>query len=485
MNEDRSQGDSARTVFAGLVPNIPADDGQYQRSREHARIARGVRHTVPILLVGSMAATMLNVGGAVESAEAKRPPKPKAAASGLGATVKQAIAAANATVASTASAIAKTMTVTAPPTTYRVVAGDTVSDIAGRFGLSTASVLALNGLGWSSLIFPGQELKLSASGPVTPVAAVDDTASNGRYTIVAGDTISGIADRFGVSTLSVLTANGLGWSSIIYPGQTIAIPGVVHPDDVAQQATAPEEHAPEQIADDTPAVDAAPVVTEPVVTEPVVEVTPPVEAAPAPPPAAPADGSYTIVSGDTISGIAAAFGITTQALLDANGLDWSSVIHPGGTLVIPGATTPVLNAVPTSSGGSITYLNDEMRANAAIIVQVGREQGVPDYGIIIALATAMQESSLRNLTWGDRDSVGLFQQRPSSGWGTVEELTNARHAAYTFYQGRAGYTRGLLDIAGWESMPLTVAAQRVQISAYPDAYAKWEASARAWFAELG
>jgi LysM repeat protein len=282
----------------------------------------------------------------------------------------------------------------------------------------------------------------------------------------------------------VLTANGLGWSSIIYPGQTIAIPGIVHPDDVAPDTEVPEPVAPEgEPADEAPVADETPIVTVPVVeTAPIAET--PVEA-PAPTPPAPANGSYTIVSGDTISRIAGAFGITTQALLDANGLDWSSVIHPGGTLVIPGVTTPVLSTVPTSSDGSITYLNDEMRANAAIIVQVGREQGVPDYGIIIALATAMQESSLRNLTWGDRDSVGLFQQRPSSGWGTVEELTNARHAAYTFYQGRAGYTRGLLDIAGWESMPLTVAAQRVQISAYPDAYAKWEASARAWFAELG
>lgn len=486
MNEDRSHEGTARSVFAGLVPSIPVDE-THDESRDRGRFARGVRHTVPILLMGSMAATMLNVTGPIESAHAKRPPGPKAAASGLGTTVKQAIAAANATVASTANAIARTMTVSAPPTTYRVTAGDTVSDIAGRFGLSTASVLALNGLGWSSLIFPGQELKLTSSGPIAAVTTEVDTPASGRYTIVAGDTISGIAARFGVSTLSVLTANGLGWSSIIYPGQTIAIPGVVHPDDVAPPAE-PETVAPDdEPSDEAPVVDETPIVTVPVVeTAPIAEA--PVEAPAPPPPApapAPANGSYTIVSGDTISRIAGAFGITTQALLDANGLDWSSVIHPGGTLVIPGVTTPVLNAVPTSSNGSITYLNDEMRANAAVIVQVGREQGVPDYGIIIALATAMQESSLRNLTWGDLDSVGLFQQRPSSGWGTVEELTNARHAAYTFYQGRAGYTRGLLDISGWESMPLTVAAQRVQISAYPDAYAKWEASARAWFAELG
>lgn len=97
--------------------------------------------------------------------------------------------------------------------------------------------------------------------------------------------------------------------------------------------------------------------------------------------------------------------------------------------------------------------------------------------------------NMRNLSWGDLDSVGLFQQRPSAGWGLVEQLTDPAYAARLFYGGpnnpNRGYTRGLLDISGWQSMSLTEAAQRVQISAYPDAYAKWEASARAWFAELG
>jgi LysM repeat protein len=481
MDDERTDAESARTVFAGLVPNVPLEE-----PTDRGRVARGVRHTVPILLVGSMAATMLNVTGPIESAQAKRLPGPKAAATDPGKTVREAIAAANASAAAVAATVVRTVTAP-PPATYRVVAGDTVSDIAGRFGLSTASVLALNGLGWSSLIFPGQELKLGSSGPARATAPEPEATAGGQYTIVAGDTISGIADRFGVSTLSVLGANGLGWNSIIYPGQIIVIPGLQHPADPVPAIEEPEATAtPERVSDEAPVVDTDPIVTVPVVeTAPIAE--PPVEAAPAPAPPAPAPaGTYTIVSGDTISRIAAAFGISSQALLDANGLDWSSVIYPGGTLVIPaGGSAPAPAPAPASSGGSVTPLNDEMRANAAIIVQVGREQGVPDYGIIIALATAMQESSLRNLTWGDRDSVGLFQQRPSSGWGSVEELTNPHHAAYLFYQGRSGYTRGLLDISGWQSMALTVAAQRVQISAYPDAYAKWEASARAWFAELG
>ena len=453
----------AQHVFGGLVPTL-----QEPTSHHNDRLARGVRHTVPILLVGSMAAITLNLTGPIEPAEAKPPVKPRGATAELGKSIKEAMATASAALRSTGATIARAAT-PAPPT-YTVAAGDTVSDIAGRFGLSTASVLALNGLSWSSLIFPGQQLQLTNGAPL-PV--IDDTPAeptpSGRYTIVAGDTISAIADRFGVSTLSILTANGLGWSSIIYPGQTLAIPGLVGP------GTPSPENDP---APEVPVAYVEPVVAAPE-PEPAPVVAPPVET-PAP---APVYGSYTVVSGDTLSGIATRFGIDTQQLLDANGLVWDSLIFTGDILNIPEGSTPA------ATGGSITYLDEEMRANAAVIVQVGRELGVPDYGIIIALATAMQESSMRNLDWGDRDSVGLFQQRPSSGWGTVEQLTTPAHAARLFYGGpsnpNAGYTRGLLDISGWESMPLAAAAQAVQISAFPDAYAKWEESARAWFAELG
>ena len=96
---------------------------------------------------------------------------------------------------------------------------------------------------------------------------------------------------------------------------------------------------------------------------------------------------------------------------------------------------------------------------------------------------------MRNVRYGDRDSLGLFQQRPSTGWGTPDQILDPRFAATAFYGGphnpNAGRTRGLLDIPGWTSMTVTQAAQAVQISAYPDAYAKWEASARAWLAQLG
>ncbi len=116
-------------------------------------------------------------------------------------------------------------------------------------------------------------------------------------------------------------------------------------------------------------------------------------------------------------------------------------------------------------------------AHARVIVAVGRQMRVPARGWVIAVATAMQESSLRNLPGGDRDSVGLFQQRPSQGWGSRAQLTDPRYASHAFYA-------HLLRVAGWQQMPLTDAAQTVQHSATPHAYAKWEDDAQALVASI-
>lgn len=117
----------------------------------------------------------------------------------------------------------------------------------------------------------------------------------------------------------------------------------------------------------------------------------------------------------------------------------------------------------------------EQARNAITIAQVARDLQVPRRGLQIAIATAIQESKLVNLTVGDRDSGGLFQQRPSQGWGSRAEVTNPVLAARAFF-GEAQHTGnpGLLDIPGWQKMPLTQAAQAVQRSSYPDAYAQWE-----------
>uniref|UniRef100_UPI0038B65DA4 hypothetical protein n=1 Tax=Streptomyces erythrochromogenes TaxID=285574 RepID=UPI0038B65DA4 len=115
-------------------------------------------------------------------------------------------------------------------------------------------------------------------------------------------------------------------------------------------------------------------------------------------------------------------------------------------------------------------MSPEQAANAATIAAVGIAKGLPDRAVTIALATAMQESALRNLDHGDRDSLGLFQQRPSMGWGTPEQITDPVYSAGIFYD-------HLVDVPGYSRLPLTVAAQKVQRSGYPQAYAKHEPDA--------
>ncbi|MDQ1587343.1 MAG: hypothetical protein QOJ77_508 [Microbacteriaceae bacterium] len=287
---------------------------------------------------------------------------------------------------------------------------------------------------------------------VTARSTVAAAAAPRIYTVVNGDTVTGIAGRFGLSTAGVLALNGLSWKSLIFAGQTL------------------------------------------VLTETAV-------ATPAPAPVASSISKYTVVTGDTISHIAAAHGLSVQAVLSANGLSRSSLIFPGQAITLPtavpamvpvsarvAAPTPAPTPTPASTAG-ITTLTAEMRSNAALIVSVGRRAGASDYGLIIALAAAMQESGLRNLNYGDRDSLGLFQQRPSAGWGTPQQIMDPVQASLAFFGGpsnpNAGRTRGLLDIPGWTSMTVTQAAQAVQMSAHPNAYAAWEASARAWLPQLG
>ncbi|MGW3493086.1 C40 family peptidase [Streptomyces sp. NPDC001020] len=123
---------------------------------------------------------------------------------------------------------------------------------------------------------------------------------------------------------------------------------------------------------------------------------------------------------------------------------------------------------------SVPGLDDpaEQIPNAETIQATGVAMKVPARGQIVALATALQESGLRNLGYGDRDSLGLFQQRPSQGWGTSQQVRDPVHASTKFYE-------ALLKVSGWQSMTVTQAAQAVQNSGFPDAYAKWEPLATA------
>jgi hypothetical protein len=127
---------------------------------------------------------------------------------------------------------------------------------------------------------------------------------------------------------------------------------------------------------------------------------------------------------------------------------------------------PVPVASSCSVPGTDLSLSTDQAANAATIAAVARSRALPARATVIALATAQQESRLRNLDHGDRDSLGLFQQRPSQGWGSPEQLQDPVYAAGKFFD-------HLVEVPGWETGRLTEIAQSVQRSGFPEAYEKW------------
>jgi hypothetical protein len=123
--------------------------------------------------------------------------------------------------------------------------------------------------------------------------------------------------------------------------------------------------------------------------------------------------------------------------------------------------------------GALSTLTAEQADNAALIAATAIRRGLPNHAVTVALAAALQESDLRNLDYGDRDSLGLFQQRPSQGWGQAEQVQDPRFATNAFYD-------HLEDVPAWEGLPVTEAAQAVQRSGHPLGYADHEADARLW-----
>ncbi|WP_409059511.1 heavy metal transporter [Streptomyces sp. SYP-A7185] len=138
--------------------------------------------------------------------------------------------------------------------------------------------------------------------------------------------------------------------------------------------------------------------------------------------------------------------------------------------VFGGKADPRCRVVSGNGDGASYEFGADQAQNAATVAAVGTSRGMPERAITIALATALQESGLRNISHGDRDSLGLFQQRPTQGWGNEKQIMDPAYSAERFYA-------HLKDVPGYSRLPLTVAAQRVQRSGYPQAYAKHEPDA--------
>lgn len=284
----------------------------------------------------------------------------------------------------------------AAPAEYTIARGDTISGIAGRYGLDTNEILKLNNLQPNTIIYPGQKIKLtgSASAPAAPAKQESPAPANeggSVYTVKPGDTLGAIAARHGVKLSEVLSWNGLNMNSIIYPGQKIKIG--------SGQSSAPAPAA-------TPA--------------------------PAPAPAA-SSGSYTVKAGDTLSGIAAKHGVKLSDILSANKLTMTSMIYPGNKLVIPGASiqpagsvTPLVpssflgfsypDAVVSSANQNKALLNaspvpsrEQMKS---IVADTARRMGVDPS---LALAFAYQESGFNQRAVSPANAIGAMQVIPASG----------------------------------------------------------------------
>ena len=195
---------------------------------------------------------------------------------------------------------------------YLVQPGDTLYSIARRSGMSLNSLLSLNGLSQSSVIYPGQSLTISQSdsrvattSSYTTKALASGVSTSGTYTVQAGDTLYGIARRSGMDLNTLLSLNGLSQSSVIHPGQTLKVSGAANAtvaSPISYKSTASSASTSE---------------------------------------------TYTVQAGDTLYGIARRSGMDLNTLLSLNGLSQSSVIHPGQTLKVSGAAN-VTVASPVS-----------------------------------------------------------------------------------------------------------------------------------------
>lgn len=166
--------------------------------------------------------------------------------------------------------------------------------------------------------------------------------------------------------------------------------------------------------------------------------------------------------------------MTKAAIVAGGGILTVAVLVAGAYIALDTGVGPLPDPERCSVnvGGHSAVLSPTQAENASLIAAVAARRGLPARAVTIAIATAYQESDLENLDGGDRDSLGLFQQRPSQGWGTEKQIMDPYYSSNAFYD-------ALEQVDGYEDMEITDAAQLVQRSAFPEAYADHEADGRA------
>ncbi|MGN5733090.1 LysM peptidoglycan-binding domain-containing protein [Arthrobacter psychrochitiniphilus] len=297
-----------------------------------------------------------------------------------------------------------------PAAVYTVKSGDTLGGIAAKHNISLNSIFSFNGLSGSSVIYPGQKIKVggaaqSGSSQAASAKPAITSSTSQSYTVKSGDTLGGIAAKHNVSLGSIFSLNALSSNSVIYPGQKVKVGG-----------TAQAGSAQAGSAQGGSGAAAKPAATS---------------------------GRYTIKSGDTLSGIAARHGVSMAALVSANGISANATIYPGKTLSIPGLSASSSSITPISPGPGLTpdqkvpntflhytypdaVVADANKNKAAllaapsptraqmkdIVARTATSMGVDP---ALALAFAQQESGFNHQSVSPANAIGTMQVIPDAG----------------------------------------------------------------------
>ncbi|WP_234998724.1 lytic transglycosylase domain-containing protein [Demequina sp. NBRC 110057] len=286
---------------------------------------------------------------------------------------------------------------------HTVAAGDTVWDLAKKYGTSVSAITKANSLGSSATIRIGQTLTIPGAGTSATASsggASTTAATSGRHTVAAGDTVWDLAKKYGTSVSAITKANSLGSSATIRIGQTLTIPGA---SGTATVTTVSKTVSSSSTSSGTLA-------TEGNLSS-----------------FGGATVTYTVKSGDTLSKIAAAQGVTVASIAKANGLSDTSVIRIGQTLTISGGTPTGLVgstfAGRTYAAGTVGAANQNKATLNSMSVPTRAQMqsmvvaAANRYGVdpSLAQAVAYQESGFNMRAVSPANAVGVMQVIPTTG----------------------------------------------------------------------